>query len=162
MRGDVLWEVKGIVDGVKCDPHGVIYLPAPRDILLVCDGGNTRLLVLDPSTGNHRQSISLPETMGEVQDLCYHNNDELVVLHNVDNLFQYLLLFNDVNDVDDRSCDHFFEGHVITMFLYNYIMTPAYPELSKKQPKQQKLNYHKTLNENALLDKGMSLSHYAN
>ena len=85
--GDVLWEVKGIVDGVKCDPHGVIYLPAPRDILLVCDGSNTRLLVLDPSTGNHRQSIGIPETMGEVQDLCYHNNDELVVLHNADNLF---------------------------------------------------------------------------
>ena len=47
------------------------------------------------------------------------------------------------------------------MFLYSDIMTPAYLELSKKQPKQQKLNYHKTLNENALLDKGMSLSHYA-
>ena len=44
------------------------------------------------------------------------------------------------------------------MFLYSFIMTPVYLELSKKTTKTAKieLDYHKTCNENALLDKGFS------
>lgn len=83
---EIRWEVKGIVDGKMCDPHGLAYLPHP-DVLLVCDGANTRVLVLDPRNGKHRQTIDLPEEMGEIHTMCVVQND-IVMRHVVDNTFK--------------------------------------------------------------------------
>ncbi len=75
----VVWEVKGQVDGVECDPHGMAHSPA-QDALFVADGSNTRILVLSPRDGSLRQVLPLDHKIGIVVELCLHN-DQLVVQH---------------------------------------------------------------------------------
>ena len=75
----VVWQVKGQVDGVECDPHGMVFSPA-LDALFVTDGGNTRILVLSPRDGSLRQVLSLDHKIGTVVRLCLCN-DQLVVCH---------------------------------------------------------------------------------
>ncbi len=76
---EVVWEVKGQVDGVECHPHGVVHSPA-QDALFVADGTNTQILVLNPWDGSLRQVLSLDHKIGDVWHL-YLCNDQLVVWH---------------------------------------------------------------------------------
>ncbi len=73
---EVVWEVKGQVDGVECHPHGMVHSPA-LDALFVADGTNTRILVLSPRNGSLMKVLSLGHI---VVQLCLCN-DQLAVRH---------------------------------------------------------------------------------
>ena len=77
--GEKVWEVKGEVDGVECRPHGMLFSPQHK-VLLVADGRNCRVLVLHPEDGSHLQTIQLDREMGVIAELCLHQN-KLVVHH---------------------------------------------------------------------------------
>ena len=89
-KNDIRWEVKGIVDGKMCDPQGLVYL-TQQDVLLVSDGSNTRVLVLDPRDGKHRQTIDLPEEMGEIDNM-FLVQDDIVMGHMLDCTFKLSFL----------------------------------------------------------------------
>ena len=74
-----VWEVKGEVDGVECEPHGMLFSPQ-HQVLLVADGVNNRVLVLHPGDGSHLQTIQLDREMDVIWELCLHQN-KLVVHH---------------------------------------------------------------------------------
>ena len=57
-RDNVMWEVKGKVNDIKIDPRGVTFYP-DHQVVLVCDGSNERILVLDPKNGSHMHLIDL-------------------------------------------------------------------------------------------------------
>ena len=78
-RNEISWEVTGEVDRLRCNPWGLMYR-ARHQGLLVCDGDNRRILVLDPSDGSHRQTLPLPGTTGSVYDIASHD-DQVVLLH---------------------------------------------------------------------------------
>ena len=77
-RNEIMWEVKGEVDGAVCLPRGMLFYEQRR-VVLVCDGSTERVIVLDPINGNHLQSIPLPK-MGTILDLGMFE-DHLIVLH---------------------------------------------------------------------------------
>ena len=79
--GEKVWQVKGEVDGVQCEPNGMLFSPQ-HQVLLVADGVNSRVLVLHPGDGSHLQTIQLDRKMGVITELCLHQN-KLVVKHNV-------------------------------------------------------------------------------
>ena len=75
----VLWETSDNIDGDFCQPMGLLYLPK-HGVLLVCDGWNHRVLVLDPRDGSHRQTFSMTDYMGDIKDLALHK-DGLIMCH---------------------------------------------------------------------------------
>ena len=77
--GEKVWEVKGEVDGVQCDPHGMLFSPQ-HQVLLVADGRNKRVMVLHPGDGSHLQTIQLDREVGVIIEMCLHQN-KLVVRH---------------------------------------------------------------------------------
>ena len=77
-RDEILWEVKGEVDGVICLPKGMLFY-GQRRVIVVCDGSTERIIVLDPIHGSHLQTIPLPK-MGTILDLGMLE-DRLIVLH---------------------------------------------------------------------------------
>ena len=78
-RNEIAWEVTGEVDGLRCNPWGLIYSARHRG-LLVCDGDNRRILVLEPRDGAHRQTLPLPGSTGSTYDIASHG-DHIVLLH---------------------------------------------------------------------------------
>ena len=79
--GEKVWEVTGEVDGAMIEPLGLLFSPE-HQVLLVADGGNSRVLVLHPRDGSHQQTIQPDQYMGAIADLCLHQN-KLVVGHTV-------------------------------------------------------------------------------
>ncbi len=79
---EVVWEVKGQVEGVECHPHGMVHSPA-LDALFVADGNNTRILVLNPGDGSLRQELPLDQKMGGIGNL-YLSYDQLIVHHHAE------------------------------------------------------------------------------
>ena len=77
-RNEIMWEVKGEVDGAVCLPRGMLFY-ASRRVILVCDGSAERVIVLDPINGSHLQTIPLPK-MGTILDMGMFE-DHLIVLH---------------------------------------------------------------------------------
>ena len=77
-NGKVLWEVKE-VDGMKTCAHRVIY-SHKFDVLLVADGSNRRILVLQPESGEHLQTIDLSSHVGSAWKLFLHR-DQLILEH---------------------------------------------------------------------------------
>ena len=75
----VLWETGDMIDEGFCEPMGLLYLPK-HGALLVCDGWNHRVLVLDPRDGSHRQTVPMPDHMGDIKDLALHK-DGLIMCH---------------------------------------------------------------------------------
>ncbi len=73
------WELQGEVQGVQCTPHEMVYSPG-HQALLVVDGTNHRVLVVNPGDGSVRQVVQLSAEMGSVAELCLHNQ-QLVVHH---------------------------------------------------------------------------------
>ncbi len=76
-----LWELQGEVQGVQCNPHGMVYSP-DHQALLVADGWNSRVLVVNPGDGSVRQVLPLCADMGVVWELCLHNQQ--LVMHHTD------------------------------------------------------------------------------
>ncbi len=76
----LLWIVKGDVDGLTCDPRGLLFL-SDRNILLVADGVNVRVLAFDPFSGRFLKSIALDKHFpGSVIIDLFVCNDEVVVI----------------------------------------------------------------------------------
>ena len=73
----IVWTFSEEVDGKKISPESVVYSPI-KDVIIVGDGVNSRLLVLDRKEGTHAQTIELPEM--NVVDM-HLRGDELVLLH---------------------------------------------------------------------------------
>ncbi len=73
------WELSGKIQGLPCEPHGVVYSPNLH-ALLVADGNNTRVLVVNPDNGSIRQVVQLHADVGMVSELCLHNQ-QLIVRH---------------------------------------------------------------------------------
>ena len=78
-----IWEVTGEVDGLRCDPHDLVY-SSQHDVVFVCDGLNRRLLVLEPMSGKCVQTIDLSQHVAvawnphlyEDQLILYHSKDK--------------------------------------------------------------------------------------
>ena len=60
LTSQILWELTGSVDGAACEPHGLVYSQR-HDALLVADGQNKRILVLQPESGRCLQTIDLSQ-----------------------------------------------------------------------------------------------------
>ena len=78
--GEMVWEVKGEVDGKTCDPHGTLY-SSQHQALLIADGRNCRVLVLHPQNGSHLQTIGLQldQERKVTVELCLHQNQFLIL-----------------------------------------------------------------------------------
>ena len=73
-----LWKTSGEIDRKKINPRGLLFLPN-HNALLAGDGANSRILVLDPGNGSHRQTIPLPD-MEKVCSLRLIEN-QIVLMH---------------------------------------------------------------------------------
>ena len=82
---EIVWQRTGAVDGTQCDPRGVYYR-SPGNALMVCDGDNSRILVLDQQNGRDLQIIPL-HGYGSLYDLSCHG-DKLIVFHEIDGKFK--------------------------------------------------------------------------
>ena len=80
--GEKVWQVKGEVDGVECEPNDMQFSPQYQ-VLLVADGNNSRLLVLHPGDGSHLQTIQLGDVLDNyaIVELCLHHNK--LVMHHI-------------------------------------------------------------------------------
>ena len=75
---ETLWKTWGEIDRKEINPRGLLFLPN-HNALLAGDGSNSRVLVLDPGNGSHRQTIPLPG-MEKVCGLCVIDN-KVVLMH---------------------------------------------------------------------------------
>ena len=76
------WEIQGEIQSAQCLPHRMVYSPG-HQALLVADGGNHRVLVVNPGIGSVIQVLQLGADVGVVAELCLHNQ-QLVVHHTDD------------------------------------------------------------------------------
>ena len=74
----LIWEVTGEIDGLPCDPHGLVY-SSQHDVVFVCDGVNRRILVLAPMSGECVQTIDLSQHV----DVAWkpHLYEDQLILH---------------------------------------------------------------------------------
>ena len=58
-NNEIIWKLSGSVDGSKIYPHGLLHSASYNDkaAILVADGENSRVLVLDAGSGSHLQTI---------------------------------------------------------------------------------------------------------
>ena len=73
------WERQ--IDGTEFSPSGMVYSPR-HEGLLVADRMNSRVVVLNPVSGNHVQTVPLDDMVGLLQ-MCLHG-DQIIVWHNED------------------------------------------------------------------------------
>ncbi len=71
------WEVKRMVHGKRISPKGLVFSPR-HQVLLLADSLNSRILVLDPSSGSHLQTLPVPHEVGVPRDMCLHNEQLFV------------------------------------------------------------------------------------
>ena len=83
MDGEKMWEVKGEIEGKKCNPLGLLFSP-DHQVLLVADGGYSRLIVLNPQDGSVLQTIQLDQ-LGFIYQLHIHQQQLIVHHATVDN-----------------------------------------------------------------------------
>ena len=76
--GTTKWVVKDTIQFKQINPGALLYLTKSK-LLLVSDGTNNRILVLDSSTGAHQGTIDLGD-MGTIVDMCFQN-DQIVIMH---------------------------------------------------------------------------------
>ena len=55
-----VWRLEGAVEGRTIDPRCIVYLPS-HGAVLVADGENSRVLVLDPASGRALHTLHLPD-----------------------------------------------------------------------------------------------------
>ena len=75
-NNSVVWRVEGVIEGKTIDPEGILLY---NDLILVADGVNRRILVLDLKDGSCIQSID-QIGLNHVHHLFSHQ-DQLVVCH---------------------------------------------------------------------------------
>ncbi len=75
----LVWTTDKSVDSQRIKPHDAAYCPR-QDLLYVADGGNSRILVLNPADGSKIQVVYLNEEVGFVDQLGLVG-DELVLHH---------------------------------------------------------------------------------
>ena len=73
-----VWSISGTLAGAACRPRGILYLKA-KDVILVNDTTNSRVLVLDPKNGNYIQSMAIP-ACEEILGLCPYQSG-IVMCH---------------------------------------------------------------------------------
>ena len=64
-------------DHYYCTVCSVLYVLYCR-VVLVCDGWNHRVLVLDPRDGSHLQTIPFREDLGDVKHLCLYEDGAIL------------------------------------------------------------------------------------
>ena len=75
--GNIIWNTTGEVDGKICNPHGVVATQTGE--VIVADGRNARLIVLDGLTGDVLSTHDLPQC-GVAAELHLMNDDSELVL----------------------------------------------------------------------------------
>ncbi len=75
------WELEGDVQGEQCCPGGMVYSPA-HQALLVADGCNSRVLVVNPGDGSVRQVVQLGAEISATWERRLLNNQ--LVVNNTD------------------------------------------------------------------------------
>ena len=76
-HGQMVWKISGILDNKKISPRGLLQIPG-KDLLLVGDYGNNRLLLLSGSTGQWLQTLHMQE-MWSIDEL--HAAENRIVVH---------------------------------------------------------------------------------
>ncbi len=74
------WEQKGQVDTKKIWPWGVTFCPR-HQVVLMGDHKNNRILVLDPSSGSHLQTLPLPDEVGSPYDVRLYGDQLFMISH---------------------------------------------------------------------------------
>lgn len=73
-----MWALHTFVDKKKINPWGVMFIPK-YEALLVCDGENSRILIVNPKNGKLVKHFSFPD-MGCILDACMYN-DQVAIWH---------------------------------------------------------------------------------
>ena len=76
--GSSKWVVKDAIEFKQINP-GVLLYSTLRNLLLISDSTNDRILVLDPSNGTYLVTIEVRD-MGTIFDMCLHN-DQIAMIH---------------------------------------------------------------------------------
>ena len=77
----VVWSVEGQISGRQILPRSLLFLPN-HNVILVSDGNdNSRILVLDLSTGDHLQTIQPSDNVVDVWDL-FSYDCQIMMKHN--------------------------------------------------------------------------------
>ena len=71
-----VWSISGAMAGAACRPRGILYLKA-KDVILVNNTMNSRILVLDPRNGNYIQSMPIP-ACEEILGLCQYQSNTVM------------------------------------------------------------------------------------
>ena len=77
--GSQVWEVMREINGKKCNPYGFVYLPQV-DQILVGDGSNRRIIVVEATSGHVVQTIELKE-VSYINELHVTKQQQLFVRH---------------------------------------------------------------------------------
>ncbi len=75
--GTVIWKVQGEVAGKLCDPHGITSTKEGH--VIIADGDNCRLLVLNAGSGELINTHDLRECDGAVEPHLINNDKEMVL-----------------------------------------------------------------------------------
>ena len=78
---NVVWSVEGQVSGRQILPRILLFLPNHNAILVSDGNDNGRILVLEPSTGDHLQAIQLSDNVVDVWDLFLYKG-QIILKHN--------------------------------------------------------------------------------
>ena len=77
--GDIVWEAKAQAGEAQCQVVSIVFCEK-YNVVLACDVGNKRVLILDPKNGSLIQPVSLPEEIGVVYDMCLIDN-QVIIFH---------------------------------------------------------------------------------
>ena len=69
--GNIAWRLEGKINDKNMATHSVLFLFS-HGVILVSDGLQTGVLVLNPTNGKHIQTIQVPDHVGEIWDLHLH------------------------------------------------------------------------------------------
>ena len=87
-----IWQCGQEIDGKITYPEALLC-SARHDALLVADGGNGRILVLDPKNGAHVQTIPLAG-FGEIWGIWLYDNGQAIVVHHFVGEIQMISCFS--------------------------------------------------------------------
>ena len=78
-KWDVVWELKALVGNTQCPVVSIVFCHKYNSAL-ACDVGNKIVLILNPKSGSLIQTMSLPEVIGVVYDMCLFDK-QVIVFH---------------------------------------------------------------------------------
>ena len=80
--GIVAWRLKGKINDKNMATHNMLFLPS-HNVILVSDGRQSGVLVLNPNTGEHIETIQVPDHVDEIWDLHLHAGQVIMKHGNV-------------------------------------------------------------------------------